>query len=32
VALYLSLPLLEPAISQIYRESFDFIGGVLKLR
>lgn len=32
VALYLSLPLMEPAISQIYRESFDFIGGVLKLR
>jgi len=32
VALYLSLPLLEPPISQIYRESFDFIAGVLKLR
>jgi len=32
VALYLSVPLMEPAISQIYRESFDFIGGVLKLR
>ncbi|WP_174875805.1 flagellar biosynthetic protein FliR [Vogesella oryzae] len=29
-ALYLSLPLLEPAVSQIYREAFEFIAVLLK--
>ncbi len=32
VALYLSLPLMEPALSQLYRESFDFIAALLKAR
>jgi len=30
IALYLSLPLLEPAVTQLYREGFDFIATLLK--
>ncbi|SCK21023.1 flagellar biosynthetic protein FliR [Vogesella sp. LIG4] len=30
IAMYLSLPLLEPAISQLYREAFDFVATLLK--
>jgi flagellar biosynthetic protein FliR len=32
IALYLSMPLLEPPLSQMYQESFDFIAALLKAR